>query len=85
VTAGDPVTAAATSSPVLSVQWQVSTDGGLTFTNVTGNTSAQTTTFSSFTSAGQNGYKYRAVFTNSAGTATTSVATLTVESDTGGD
>jgi hypothetical protein len=28
-----------------------------------------------------NGYKYRAVFTNSAGTATTTAATLTVEGD----
>jgi hypothetical protein len=84
--AGDPVffTAAATGSPTLTVQWQVSTDGGNTFTNVTGNTSAKSTTFSFYASLSQNGYKYRAVFTNSAGSATTSIATLTVESDTGG-
>jgi hypothetical protein len=86
VTAGVGVSfmAAATGSPVISVQWQVSTDGGLTFTNITGNTSALTATLSFYTSTSQNGYKYRAVFTNSAGTAITSIATLTVESDTGG-
>jgi hypothetical protein len=84
-TAGDPVsfTAAATGSPTITVQWQVSTDGGNTFTNITGNTSAQTTTLSFYASTTQSGYKYRAVFTNSAGTATTSVASLTVEADGG--
>ena len=82
-TAGDPVTftVAATGSPVLTVQWQVSTDGGLTWTNITGNASATTTTLSFYASSSQNGYKYRAVFTNSAGIATTLVATLTVEGD----
>jgi hypothetical protein len=54
---GDPVyfTAAATGSPTITVQWQVSTDGGTTFTNITGNTSAQTTTLSFYASASQNG------------------------------
>ena len=86
VAVGDPVvfTAAAVGSPVLSVQWQVSTDGGKTFTNITGNTSAQTTTLVFTTYAGQTGTKYRAVFTNSAGVTMTSIATLTVEVDTGG-
>jgi hypothetical protein len=86
VTVGDPVTftVAATGSPVLGVQWQVSTDGGVTFTNISGNTSAMTTTLVFVTTLSQNGYKYRAVFTNSAGSATSSVATLTVQSDTGG-
>jgi hypothetical protein len=86
ITAGDPVsfTAAATGVPAPSVQWQVSTDGGKTFTNITGNTSAQTTTLTFVSNAGQNGYKYRAVFTNSVGMVTTTVATLTVELDTGG-
>jgi hypothetical protein len=81
VSAGDPVTftAAATGSPTLTVQWQVSTDGGQTFTNITGNASATTTTLSFYASASQNGYKYRAVFTNSAGSAITLFATLTVE------
>jgi hypothetical protein len=86
VTAGDPVsfTAAATGSPTITVQWQVSTDGGKTWTNITGNASATTTTLTFYAGAAQNGYKYRAVFTNSAGSTTTLFATLTVESDSGG-
>jgi hypothetical protein len=79
---GDGVsfTAAATGSPGMTAQWQVSTDGGQTWTNVTGNTSAKTTTLTfTTTSLSQNGYKYRAVFANSAGSVTTSAATLTVE------
>ncbi len=68
-------TAAATGSPTPSVQWQVSTDGGVTFNNVSGATS---TTLSFATTSSQNGYQYRAVFTNTAGTATTTAATLTV-------
>jgi hypothetical protein len=81
--AGDPVsfTAMATGSPVLSVQWQVSTDGGITFHNVTGTVTATTTTLTFYASLSENGFKYRAVFTNSAGIATTLVATLTVEPD----
>jgi hypothetical protein len=83
VSAGDGVsfTAAATGSPTPTVQWQVSTDGGTTWANITGNTSAQTATLTFITNLGQNGYKYRAVFTNPLGTATTTVATLTVEND----
>ncbi len=68
-------TAAATGSPTPTVQWQVSTDGGVTFSNVSGATS---TTLSFTTTLSQNGYQYRAVFTNSAGPATTTAATLTV-------
>jgi hypothetical protein len=84
VSAGDGAsfTAAAKGSPVITVQWQVSTDGGQTFTNITGNTSAQTTTLSFITSAGNNGSEYRAVFTNSAGTTTTTAGILTVEGGT---
>jgi immunoglobulin I-set domain protein len=68
-------TAAATGTPTPTVQWQVSTDGGSTFNPVAG---ATTTTLSFTTTAGQNGNKYRAVFTNTSGSATTSAATLTV-------
>jgi uncharacterized protein (TIGR03437 family) len=57
------------------VQWQLSTDGGANFTNVPG---ANNTTLNFTTSAGQNGARYRAVFTNSCGTATTNSAILTV-------
>jgi hypothetical protein len=78
VTAGQSVTftAAASGNPSPTVQWQVSTDGGNTFANITGATST-TLTFSS-TTAGQNGNIYRAVFTNSVGSATTVNALLTV-------
>ncbi len=70
-------TAAASGNPTPTVQWQVSTDGGATFTNVSGATS---TTLSFAASTTQNGNQYRAVFSNSVGTATTSAATLTVGS-----
>lgn len=67
--------AAATGSPAPTVQWQVSSDGGATFTNVPGATS---TTFTFTTDMSQNGNLYRAVFTNSTGSVTSSAATLTV-------
>jgi len=80
VSPGDAVsfTAAATGSPTITVQWQVSTNGGKTWTNVTGNASATTDTLTFYTTSGENGYLYRAVFTNSAGTATSKAAKLTV-------
>ena len=79
VTAGQTATftAAATGSPTPTVQWQVSTDAGATFSNVSG---ATFTTLSFTTALSQNGYQYRGVFTNSAGMATTTAATLTVNS-----
>lgn len=67
--------AAATGSPAPTVQWQVSSDGGATFTDVPGATSS-TLTFTATMS--QNGNLYRAVFTNSSGSVTSSAATLTV-------
>ena len=67
--------AAATALPTPTVQWQVSTDSGNTFSSIRGATSP-TLTFN--TTAAQNGNEYRAVFTNSSGTATTAWATLTV-------
>ena len=78
VTAGHSATftAAATGNPTPTVQWQVSTDGGATYTNIAG---ATHTTFTlNNPTAAQKGYKYRAVFTNSAGSTTTSAALLTV-------
>ena len=80
VTAGQTATftAAATGSPTPTVQWQVSTSGGA-FSNVSGATS---TTLSFTTASSQNGNQYQAVFTNSAGSATTTAATLTVNSPT---
>ena len=67
--------AAATGLPTPTVQWQVSTNGGSTFTNVGGATSD---TYSLSTVLGDNGYQFRAVFTNVVGPATTTAATLTV-------
>ena len=82
VTAGQTATftAAASGNPTPTVQWQVSTDSGSTFSDITGATST-TLTLSNTTTA-QNGDEYRAVFTNSVGTATTSAATLTVTPST---
>jgi hypothetical protein len=76
-TAGDVVsfTVAADGSPELFVQWQFSADGGTTFNGIKGETNLTL----SFTATGsQNGYLYRAVLTNSAGTVTSDPATLTV-------
>jgi hypothetical protein len=67
-------TAAASGSPTPTVQWQVSTNGGASFSNISGATSTSLTVT---VSASVNGNKYRAVFTNSCGTATTTAATLT--------
>ena len=61
------------------MQWQVSTDGGTTFTNISGATS---TTYTFTSTAAENGDEYQAVFTNAGGTLTTTAATLTVDSVT---
>jgi hypothetical protein len=70
-------TASASGSPTPTVQWQVSTDGGKTFSNISGATST-TLTFTNVTAA-MNGNEYQAVFSNSAGSATSTAATLTVQ------
>jgi autotransporter passenger strand-loop-strand repeat protein len=77
VNAGNIVTftAAASGSPAPTVQWQVSSHGG-PFTSL----GVTSTTLSFASTADENGNQYRAVFTNSAGTATTTAATLTVNS-----
>ncbi len=71
-------TAAASGEPTPTVQWEVSTDGGGSWGNVTPNGTSPSLTF---TATGENGYEYRAVFTNSVNSATTNPATLTVGSD----
>ncbi len=78
VSAGDTATftAADSGTPSPNVQWQVSTDGGVTFTNVAGATSVTLTV--SGTTIAMSGYEYQAVFTNSCGSATSTSATLTV-------
>ncbi len=72
-------TAAASGRPNPTVQWQVSTDGGTTFNSISGATS---TTYTFTATASQNGNEYEAVFANSAGTLTSTAATLTVNSVT---
>ena len=68
-------TALANGEPTPTVQWQVSTDGGANFNNIP---SATSTTYSFTAAASDNGRRFRAVFTNSAGSATTTAAILTV-------
>jgi hypothetical protein len=72
-------TAGASGNPSPTVQWQVSTNGGSTWTNVAGATSPTLTLTAPPASA--SGNQYRAVFTNTCNgtqTATTNAATLTV-------
>jgi hypothetical protein len=68
-------TASASGIPAPTVQWQVSTDGGVTFTNVSGATS---NTLAGTAALADSGDQFQAVYTNVAGTATTNAATLTV-------
>ena len=70
-------TVAVTGSP--SIQWQVSTNGGGSFSDLAGET-ANSLSFTA--SASQNGNQYHAVVTNSCGTATSNAATLTVQQTT---
>src|SRR5204862_4351694 len=69
-------TAAASGSPTPTVQWEISIDGGTTWLAIEGATSTQYTIASAKTS--ENGYRFRAVFKNEAGQATSKAATLTV-------
>jgi uncharacterized repeat protein (TIGR01451 family) len=82
VNAGQTATfsAAASGSPIPTVQWQQSTDQGASWADISGATS---TTLSFTASYSLNGYQYRAVFTNSLGSATSDPAILTVNQVTG--
>jgi uncharacterized protein (TIGR03437 family) len=72
--------AAATGTPTPTVQWQQrGNTNGSTFADIAG---ATTTTLSFTATAGQNNYQYRAVFTNSVSSATTTPATLTISTST---
>src|SRR5262249_5986674 len=63
VTAGQSATftAAASGSPAPTVQWQLSTNGGSTWSNISGATAISYSVTN--TTASQSGYEYRAVFT----------------------
>ena len=79
VTVGQTATftvAATGTSPTY--QWQYSTDGGATWTNIPGATSNSCTTDT--TALDMNGYQYQCVVSNTAGTVTSVAATLTVQS-----
>ncbi|MEU9169637.1 immunoglobulin I-set domain protein [Streptomyces sp. NPDC048420] len=82
VTAGDGVSlvAAAEGTPEPTVRWQVSADGGQTWSAIEG---ATENAYSFTARAAQDGYEYRAEFTNSVGTTRTSPVTLTVEAASG--
>ncbi len=79
VTAGQSAafTAAANGNPTPTVQWQVRTSGEATWTDISGATSLTLTLNN--VSFSQNGNAYRAIFTNSVGSGTTTAATLTVQ------
>ena len=68
--------ASASGLPAPTVQWERSTDGGASWGAIEGATASQLTLTSVSTS--ESGYQYRAVFTNPAGLALSSAATLTV-------
>ncbi len=81
VTAGESATftAAASGVPAPTVQWQVSSNSGTTWASDTtdaGNTTGTLTVAT--TTVAESGREYRAVFTNTAGSATSAAATLTV-------
>lgn len=80
VEAGEPATftAAATGVPAPVAQWQRSTDGGTTWTDLRGATASSYTVDSA--SAALDGARYRAVFTNASSPqgVSTAAATLTV-------
>ena len=77
VAVGGAATFTAAASGVLAptVQWQLSTNGGTAFNNISGATSAS---YSFTVTSGQGGYQYQAVFTNASGSATSTAATLTL-------
>jgi hypothetical protein len=67
--------AAASGSPAPTVQWQVSTNHGGSYVNIPG---ANSTSLTFQVGAWENGYLFRAVFTNGAGQVATSAAKLMV-------
>src|SRR5204863_8741073 len=68
-------TAGASGNPAPTVQWQVSTNNGSTFSDISG---ASSPTYAFTTAAVDTGKQFRAVFTNSVGSATSNAARLTV-------
>ena len=82
-TATFTLTASAPDGGTLSYQWQISTDGGTSWSSVSSGTGATSSSYTTATLAtSQNGRKYRVVVTNTRGTTTSvtnsSAVTLTV-------
>ena len=75
-------TSTASGVPTPTVQWQQSTDGGGSWANVNGATGTTFTTAA--TVIGDNGKRFRAVFTNASGSATSNAALLTVTAASAG-
>jgi hypothetical protein len=76
VVSGGTASFSASFSGTASVQWQVSSDGGTNWTNISNATS---TTLSFTASMSQSGNQYRALFDNGTCTGATNPATLTVK------
>jgi hypothetical protein len=74
-------TAVAYGDPAPTVQWQISSNGGASWSSVAGGTSP---TLSFLASSILNGYEFRALFTNALGSALSGTATLTVSGYAGG-
>ncbi|MDP4263279.1 MAG: M36 family metallopeptidase [Bacteroidota bacterium] len=68
-------TVAANGSGTLGYQWQLSTDGGTTYNNLTGQTSS---TLNFAVTNVMNGYRYRCAVTGTCGTINSNAATLTL-------
>ncbi|MEO5845585.1 MAG: hypothetical protein ABIQ33_12180 [Caldimonas sp.] len=68
--------AAASGTPPPTVQWQISTDGGVSFSDIAGATASSYTTPA--TLLADDGQRFRAVFTNGSGTVSSNSARLIV-------
>ncbi|WP_179316611.1 GEVED domain-containing protein [Winogradskyella undariae] len=78
----DTATFSVSSSNTDTYQWQVSTNGGSTWTNVTGGSGATTDTYTSAaTTTAMDGNQYRCILTNICGTTTSDAATLSLYND----
>jgi hypothetical protein len=75
---GETATFSVTASNVTSYVWQVSTDGGSTWTDTPTGYGARTATYAPPVTSADNGKKYRCAVTNSCGTVYSDAATLTV-------
>ncbi|WP_172384916.1 hypothetical protein [Streptomyces sp. MNP-20] len=79
------LTARAEGSPAPVARWQRSTDGGRSWRAVADTAGSPRASYTFTARAAQDGHRFRAEFTNDAGTAHTEPATLTVEGARPGD